>query len=130
MYYFLANKSHKWYQLFQLSPFLADFNKSEKCQQTLTPTFDQSCFVSKIAFKSDAIFYKTDIHQFSSQRNYISFDCVKLLNGKIEARESMKNNCQGSFVVQQKNLLMSSLGFIKSIKSFPGEFGCGSKDRQ
>ena len=43
--------------IFQLSPLLADFIEIEKCQQTLTPTFNQSCSVLKIDSEKHAIVF-------------------------------------------------------------------------
>ena len=66
---------------------LADFFKSENCQQTISPTLNQSCSVLDF-LKSDSTYQNTDLRQVSSQRNYIKFLRMKLYNRKIEARNS------------------------------------------
>ena len=71
VYKFIANKCHKWYQLFHLSPLLAETIKGKMYQETFTATFNQIWSVSTCNPKR-CIFCKIDFCQSLSQKSYFS----------------------------------------------------------
>ena len=89
--------------MFQLSPLLADFIGSEKCQQTLTPTFNQSCSVFENCFRKRCTISKIRSSAILIPKKlHLKFVRMKRLNRNNEARNLVKNISDESFTVQQK----------------------------
>ena len=95
------DKCHKQYQLFQS----ADFIKNEKCPQTLSTTLIKVAMFWKMFSKAVYYFSKKSLWILFPKKLHLKFIRMKLLNRKNEARNSIKNINERSFVVQQEYLL-------------------------
>ena len=95
------DKCHKQYQLFQS----ANFIKNEKCPQTLSTTLIKVAMFWKMFSKAVYYFSKKSLSILFPKKLHLKFIRMKLLNRKNEARNSIKNINERSFVVQQEYLL-------------------------